>query len=104
MPDPTLNPDDIEQDEQEPIAPRLTPMPWPPPGYTPGKIAPWFCGAQENGKEEIYGPDELGEYVSAIEQLTQNVNKTYAAARIWEVLQAWEMRLFRRNYQFLNVG
>jgi hypothetical protein len=104
MPDPTLNPDDTEQNEQKPIAPRLTPMPWPPPGYTPGKIAPWFCGAQKNGQEEIYGPDELGEYISAIEQMTQNVNHTDAAARIWEVLQAWEMRLFRRNYQFLNVG
>jgi hypothetical protein len=104
MPDPTLNPDETEQDEQEPSAPRLTPMPWPPPDYVPGKIAPWFCGAQENGKEEIYGPDELGEYISAIDQLTQNVNHTDAAARIWEVLQAWEMRLFRRNYQFLNVG
>jgi hypothetical protein len=104
MPDPTLNPDDTEQDEQEPIAPRLTPMDWPPSGYVPGKITPWFCGAQENGQEEIYGPDELGEYISAIEQMTQNVNKCDAAARIWEVLQAWEMRLFRRNYQFLNVG
>lgn len=36
--------------------------------------------------------------------MTQNVNKCDAAARIWEVLQAWEQRLFRRNYHFLNAG
>src|SRR6202789_1525182 len=73
--------------------------------YVPGKYAPWCCGAQENGKEEIYGPDELGkDYEGAIKELVDNVNKCDAAARIWEVLQAWEMRLFRRNYHFLNAG
>ena len=96
MPDPTLNPTDTEQGGS--AGPRLTPLVFPP-GYVPGKIAPWMCSP-----EPIYGPDELGEYISAIETMTQNVNKCDAAARIWEVLQAWEMRLFRRNYQFLNVG
>jgi hypothetical protein len=101
MPDTTLNPPDTEQDEEEPIGlrrPRLTPLQFPQ-DYTPGRLTPWMCSP-----EPIYGPDELGEYISAIEQMTQNVNKCDAAARIWEVLQAWEMRLFRRNYQFLNVG
>jgi hypothetical protein len=96
MPDTTLNPP--EQDEEIEAGPRLTPLQFPD-GYVPGRIAPWMCSP-----EPIYGPEELGEYISAIEQMTQNVNKCDAAARIWEVLQAWEMRLFRRNYQFLNVG
>ena len=60
---------------------------------------PWFCST-----EDCYGPDELGEYANALEDMTQNVNKCDAAARIWEVLQAWEQRLFRRNYHFLNAG
>lgn len=83
----------------------LTPMPWPPEGYVPGQYAEWYCHAQENGQEEIYGPDELGEdYLGAVEQLIEGVNKADAAARIWEVLQAWEQRLFRRGYQFLTAG
>src|ERR1700689_3243982 len=94
----TLNPPDTEQDEEVPAGPRLTPLQFPQ-DYIPGKLAPWMCSP-----EPIYGPEEMGEYISAIEQMTQNVNKCDAAARIWEVLQAWEMRLFRRNYQFLNVG
>jgi hypothetical protein len=97
MPDTTMNADETEE-QDEPTGPRLTPLQFPK-GYVPGKIAPWMCSP-----EPIYGPDELGEYISAIDQMTQNVNKCDAAARIWEVLQAWEMRLFRRNYQFLNVG
>ncbi len=98
MPDTTLNPPDTEQEESTEATPRLKPLQFPE-GYVPGKITPWMCSP-----EPIYGPDEMGEYISAIEQMTQNVNKCDAAARIWEVLQAWEMRLFRRNYQFLNVG
>src|SRR5271156_622692 len=95
--------------EQESVAGHLTPMEWPPTingqQYVPGKYAPWYCGNQENGQEEIYGPDELGEdYAGAVKELTDNVNRCDAAARIWEVLQAWEMRLFRRNYHFLNAG
>ncbi len=92
----TLNPP--EETDEAPAGPRLTPLTFPQ-GYVPGRITPWMCSP-----EPIYGPDEMGDYVSAIEQMTQNVNKCDAAARIWEVLQAWEMRLFRRGYQFLNVG
>lgn len=93
----TLNPPQTE-DEQEPTGPRLTPFNFPQ-GYVPGRITPWMCSP-----EPIYTEAELGDYKSAIEQMTQNVNKCDAAARIWEVLQAWEMRLFRRGYHFLNVG
>lgn len=87
----------------------LTPMEWPPTvngiQYIPGKYAPWYCGNQKSGQEEIYGPDELGkDYEAAVKELTDNVNRCDAAARIWEVLQSWEMRLFRRNYHFLNAG
>lgn len=98
MPDTTLNPPTTEDEQAEPTGPSLTPIQFPE-GYVPGKVAPWMCSP-----EPIYGPDELGEYIPAIDKMTQNVNKCDAAARIWEVLQAWEMRLFRRNYQFLNVG
>src|SRR5882757_4996183 len=87
-----------EQEEKETTAPHLTPLQFPE-GYVPGRYAPWMCSP-----ELIYGPDELGEYANAIEDLSQNVNKCDAAARIWEVLQAWEMRLFRRGYHFLNAG
>lgn len=65
----------------------------------PGKHAPWYCSP-----EPIYGPDELGDYQNAVEQMIQNVNRCDAAARIWEVLQAWEMRLFNRNYHFLSAN
>lgn len=78
---------------------KLTPIDFQAIGYVPGKYAPWFCS-----KFPCFGPDELGEYQNAIENMIQNVNKCDAAARIWEVLQAWEMRLFRRNYHFLNAG
>lgn len=95
---------EVEQNEDAPQR-SLTPMLWPPKGYTPGRYAPWYCGLTENGAtEEIYGPDELGEYANALDELTQNVNRCDSAARIWEVLQAWEARLFRRGYHFLNAG
>src|SRR5271170_1763108 len=95
----------VSSDEQD-TGPKghLTPMQWPPENYIPGRYAPWYCGNQDNGQEEIYGPDELGDYADAVKEMTDNVNKCDAAARIWEVLQAWEMRLFRRNYHFLNAG
>lgn len=96
MSTPVLSPDFDE--EQGPSGPTLTPMQFPE-GYVPGRITPWMCSP-----EPIYGPDELGDYAKAIEQMSQNVNKCDAAARIWEVLQAWEAQLFRRGYHFLNAG
>ncbi len=87
-----------DDDEQQAAGLRLTPLEFPE-GYVPGRYTPWMCSP-----EPIYGPDELGEYIAGVEQMTQNVNKCDAAARIWEVLQAWEMRLFRRNYHFLTAG
>lgn len=98
----------VEQHEDAPQR-SLTPMQWPPVvngvTYIPGQYAPWYCGLTERGaEEEIYGPTELGVYANALDDLTQNVNKCDSAARIWEVLQAWEARLFRRGYHFLNAG
>jgi hypothetical protein len=40
----------------------------------------------------------------AVEDLVKGTERSDSAARIWEVLQAWEQRLFRRNNQFLNGG
>ena len=96
MADENDKPDVTQNDEAQPSV--LTPLQFPE-GYVPGKYAPWYCS-----KEDCYGPDELGEYANAIKDLTDNVNKCDSAARIWEVLQAWEQRLFRRNYHFLNAG
>src|SRR5579883_3239635 len=87
-----------EQDEGQKGEASLTPLKFPQ-DYVPGKYAPWYCSP-----EPIYGPDELGDYIGAIDEMTENVNKCDAAARIWEVLQAWEQRLFRRNYHFLTAG
>lgn len=97
MPDTTLNADPDEQTEES-AGPTLTPLQFPP-DYIPGRYTPWFCSP-----EPIYGPDEMGGYLKAIEDLTENVSRSDVAARNWEVLQAWEMRLFRRNYQFLNTS
>jgi hypothetical protein len=78
---------------------RLTPIDFAKFNYVPGRYAPWHCSP-----ENAYGPDELGEYADVIESLIKSVNKCDSAARIWEVLQSWEMRLFRRGYHFLNAG
>jgi hypothetical protein len=87
-----------EPEQQEESTPQLTPLEFPE-GYIPGRYTPWMCSP-----EPIFGPDELGEYKSGAEELCEGVSKSDAAARTWEVLQAWEMRLFRRNYQFLTAG
>lgn len=94
-------PDTVEQQEGQPSQrqSRLTPIDFKAIGFVPGRYAPWRCSP-----EPCYGPDELGVYANAVDDLIQNVIKCDAAARIWEVLQAWEMRLFRRNYHFLNAG
>jgi hypothetical protein len=92
-------PSETAAENEEVSQSRLTPMEWPPEGYVPGKHAPWYCSDQP-----VYGPDELGEYKNAIDEMINNVNRCDAAARIWEVLQAWESRLFRRGYHFLNAG
>jgi hypothetical protein len=92
----TMNADpDTEQDE--PTGPTLTPLDFAEYNYTPGKFAPWPCSA-----DPVFGPDELGEFISGVEQMCEGVSRCDSAARIWEVLQAWELRLFRRNYQFLT--
>jgi hypothetical protein len=97
MPDNDRPQSDLEQSTEQ-KQPVLQPLQFPQ-GYVPGKYAPWFCST-----EDCYGPDELGEYANSLDEMTQSVNKSDSAARIWEVLQAWEQRLFRRNYHFLNAG
>ena len=92
--DPSINTEPSQE-----ITPALMPMQWPPEGYVPGRYAPWPCSDQP-----IYGPDELGEMISVITDLTESVNRSDDAARRWEIYQAWEMRLFRRGYHFLNCG
>ncbi len=89
---------ELSQQDETGAAPTLTPLEFPE-DFTPGKYAPWFCSP-----DPCYGPDELGEYKEAIEELVQNATRADAAARIWEVLQAWESRLFGRGYHFLNAG
>jgi len=88
---------DSGQPEDE--GPRLTPINFDDYDYTPGERAPWRCSPKP-----CYGPDELGFLRGAIDELIKGTEQADAAARIWEVLQAWEQRLFRRNYHFLNAG
>lgn len=77
----------------------LTPLDFDAIDYVPGEKAPWRCSPYP-----CYGPDELGMLRGAIDELIAGTERADAAARIWEVLQAWEQRLFRRNYHFLNAG
>lgn len=69
-----------------------------PDGHVPGKYA-----AVDVSPEPMYGPDELGELKDIIQDLSETVTKSDSAPRIFEVLQAWEARLFDHNYQF-NTG
>lgn len=69
------------------------------PDYVPGKYA-----AIDVSPEPIFGPDQIGDYKAAIEELTQSVNRTDSSSRIFEILQAWEARLFSRGYHFLTTG
>ena len=78
---------------------RFTPIDFAQYDFIPGAKAPWRCSPSD-----CYGPDELGEFKGCIDELIAGVERADAAARICEVLQAWEQRLFRRNYHFLNVG
>lgn len=77
----------------------LTPIDFDAISFVPGFKAPWRCSPKD-----CYGPDELGFLKGAVDELIAGAERSDAAARIWEVLQAWEQRLFRRNYHFLNVG
>src|ERR1700678_2053823 len=55
--------------------------------------------------EPMYGPDELGvELTGCVNQLCESASKSESAARIFEVLQRWEARLFDRNYQYVTAG
>lgn len=75
-------------------APVLTPL-VPPDGWIPGKYASFPVSP-----EPMFGPDELGTYKSAIDDLSETVDRADSSARLWEILQAWEARNFARGYQF----
>ena len=66
--------------------------------------APGRYAAVDVSPEPMFGPDQLGGYKSAIEDLTRMASMQDSSARIFEVLQAWEARLFSRGYQFLTNG
>lgn len=80
-------------------ASHLTPIDFKAIDYVPGQKAPWRCSPHP-----CYGPDELGELRGSVDELVDGCRRADEAARLWEVLQAWEQRLFRRNYHFLNAG
>lgn len=89
----------LVESEGDAQGPSLTPIDFEQIGYVLGLKAPWRCSPSP-----CYGPDELGFLKGAIDELIAGCERSDSAARIWEVLQAWEQRLFRRNYHFLNVG
>jgi hypothetical protein len=69
------------------------------PEYVPGRYA-----SIDVSPEPMFGPEQLGTYKNAVEELTQSATRTDSSARIFEVLQRWEARLFSRGYQFLTTG
>jgi len=83
-----------DQETQDGQPAVLSPLQFPD-GYIPGQYAPWYCSS-----EDVYGPEELGEYANAIEEMTTSLNRAETAARLFEIYQAWEARLFRRGYHF----
>ena len=83
-------------DESAVQQPVLTPL-QPPEDWTPGKYASFPVSP-----EPMFGPDELGEYKSAIDDMDETVTRADSAARIFEVMQAAEAQLFSRGYHFLN--
>jgi len=93
-----LAPDQLDEQDEPRGGPMLTPLVYPE-GHVPGRYA-----AFPVSPEPIFGPDELGIYKSAIDDLSETCTRADSSARIWEVLQAWEARLFSRGYHFLQGG
>ncbi|MGC9199551.1 MAG: hypothetical protein ACP5E5_11545 [Acidobacteriaceae bacterium] len=87
----------IERAER-PAGLRLEPLPADP-DAVPGRYA-----SVDVSPEPMFGPDQLGGYKSAVEELIRMTAMQDTSARIFEVLQAWEARLFSRGYQFLTNG
>lgn len=57
----------------------------------------------EVSDEDMYGPDELGaDFVTAIKSMCDGGGKYEEAARIWELVEAAQARLFDRGYQWLT--
>ena len=93
MPELMMSPE--ETDDQGAV---LTPL-VPPDGWVAGKYASFNVSPKP-----MFGPDELGEYKSAIEDMDEICTRADSAAGLFETLQAWEMRLFERGYHFLNAS
>lgn len=88
-------PPEIVTEEQESVEPLgLKPLEVEDLGlYAPFEMSP----------EPMYGPDELGtDMVMAIKSMVDGGCKYEDSARIWEVIQAAEARLFDRGYQWLT--
>jgi hypothetical protein len=85
--DTTQADDSIKPHVPEPLEPENVGL------YAPFEVSP----------EPMYGPDELGtDVVMAIKGMVEGAGKYEDAARIWEVIQAAEARLFDRGYQWLT--
>ena len=89
--------DEIDEVTNE-SGPTLTPIQYPK-GWVPGRYAACYVFP-----DPVYGPDELGQYKSAIDDLSETVTRADSSARLWEVLQSWEARNMSRNYQFGTFG
>jgi hypothetical protein len=85
-------------DESQSTPVQLVPLPEDPENV-PGRYA-----SIDVSPEPIFGPEQLGSYKSAVEELTTSATRTDSSSRIFEILQAWEARLFSRGYQFLTTG
>lgn len=83
---------------REAIPTQLEPLP-DDPEVVPGRYA-----SIDISPEPMFGPDQLGGYKAAVEELTQSATRTDSSSRILEILQSWEARLFSRGYQFLLSG
>src|ERR1700743_1260956 len=79
-------------------APQLEPLHFEDYDYIPGKYASFPMSP-----EPLYGPDQLGpQLTSAINEIFKSAIREESAARIYEVLQRWEARLFDRIYQHVT--
>ncbi len=88
----------VAQQPEEEQGPTLTPLVLPE-GHVLGQYASFNVSPSP-----MYGPDELGDYKGAIDDLDETVTRADSAGRTYEVMQAWEARQFAENRQFLIAG
>jgi hypothetical protein len=96
MPDEPLTTQPDEEEETE--GSQLEPLHFEDYDYTPGEYTPFPMSP-----ESLYGPEQLGtQLTAAIDDLFKSAIREESAARIYEVLQRWEARLFDRIYQHVT--